>query len=137
MASLEEAIYTEFKNDSAIATKVADGAKFAIYYDDVPDGKYGNVDNMIVISRITEDEIPYIDYQITNMQLTAVSNMKSSAISLKDDIIRVLTRFRGNLGGKRKVQSTKKLNSSSLKAADSEYHMEILEFGFNHFGDNV
>lgn len=137
MASLEEALFTELKNDAQLATLLADGSKFAIYYDDVPEGKLDTLDNMVVITRITEDEIHYVDYQITNMQISCISKTKSSAISLKDGIIRVLTRFRGNLGGKRKIQSTKKINSSSLRTSDSKSYMEILDFSFNHFGDNV
>ena len=137
MASIEEAIFTALKDDSTLATKVADGSKVAIYYDDVPSGKLDIASSMVVISKITESEITHIDYQITSMQITAISDSKSGAISLKDDIIRVLTRFRGTLGGKRVINSTRKTNSSSLKADNSKHYMEILEFTFNHFGDNV
>jgi hypothetical protein len=137
MASLEESLWTELKSDSQIAIKTGFDGQYAIYYDDVPDGKLGAADGMIVISKIAETEQTFLDYQTSFMQVTAISESKISAISLKDDIIRVLTRFSGNLGGKRIIKSTKKQNVSSLKADDSKSYMEITEFSFNHFGDNV
>jgi hypothetical protein len=137
MASLEEALWTELKDDSAISAKVKSGNNYAIYYDDVPNGVLGSIDYMVVISKISEDQITFLDYQTTNIQITAISENKSGVISLKDDIIRVLNRFKGSLGSKRDVKSVKKLSSSSLKADNSKHYMEILEFSFNHFGDNV
>jgi len=142
MASIEEAIFTVLKNDAGIASKVGYGTgKFHIYPFGVPEKqlKSGTSGSryFIVYQKVSSKKITDVDIELPLIQINAIADSFSNAITLKDDIIRVLERFKGNMGAVKDVKFSSLEGETGLRDPDTDYFYIALSFRCKYFGDNV
>jgi len=138
---IDSAIYNALKDDAQIATKVADGSDFHIYPLEIPDGALTSATEgsryFIVYQLISEINRQDVDLRLPLYQITVIADRYTNAIALKDDIIRVLERFKGNLGSQQDVMNAHQEGMTSIKDPETDYYHIPLSFRFKYLGDNV
>ena len=141
MANLQSAIYTALSQDATVGALVSytDGAlsAYAIYPVSVPLNTIQKSDNQITYKKLFQTKITEIDLEIPIIQVVAISKTASGASDLRDGIISVLERFRGNLGGKRTVESCVVINEAESKSEDGKFYYNSIDFKFKLFGNNI
>lgn len=137
MATVQEAIYNALKSDSAIATKVKVGTFYNIHAIDIPENKRDTCSYHIVYQKTPSTPIDYIDLERTQFQITCLGDTYAKAQALREDVIRVLTRYKGNLGGQRDIKSCTLTGEYENKTPDTDGYFVALTFKLKFFGDNV
>ena len=142
MASIEEALFTELKNDAGVSAKVGYGAgKFHIYPYTIPEKqlKSGTAGSryFVVYQKVSSKKLTDLDIELPLMQITAIAESLGNAIALKDDIIRVLERFKGNMGSVKDIKFTSIEGETGLRDPETDYFYIALSFRCKYFGDNV
>jgi hypothetical protein len=140
MANIQEALFSALKDDPAISTKTdAGGGKYHIYPIRVPDKalkegadfyvSFGQVSNL--------PNLKFIDVQLPLFQINAIAKKYSDAVDLKNDIIALLDRFKGDLANLRKIKYTYSVNDFESRDPDNDLYYFPIEIRFKYFGDNV
>lgn len=135
MSNIQSAIFNELKNDAAISTKVLHSGVYFIFNSEVPKEKLDTGEYWIDYQRLPSRYSNLLDIENSTFQINAISNEDDKASDLAEDIKRVLTRFKGNLGSKRVVENVSLLGEQDLgKTPDTNKFIIALTFKFKYFG---
>lgn len=141
MSNLQSAIYTILSEDPTVGSLVnyTDGAlsMYSIHPISVPLNVLQKSDNHITYKKMFQRNITEFDLEIPIIQIVAISKTASGASDLRDGIIEVLERFRGDMGGKRTVQSCVVLNEFESKSEDGKFYYNSIDFKMKLFGNNI
>jgi hypothetical protein len=137
MATIQEALFNALKSDSAISTKVKVGTFYNIHSINIPKNKLDTCSYHILYQKITNNPINEYDLQLPFFQITACADTYSKSQSLASDIIRVLDRYKGNLGGQRDVKACVLTNETEFQDQEVGMDYVALTFKLKYFGDNV
>lgn len=123
---MEEAIFNEIKNDSAIATKLADGASgYHIYPLRVPDNV--QFTKAVTYTEITQNLI-YPVVRNSVVQINCIAKDFSDAIELSADIDRIFNdKAEYKMGGKLSVNYTKFSGRNSYFDPTSQMYIIAVE----------
>ena len=142
MAAIEVALFEALKADSNISTKVDDGnGGYHIYPVGIPkqqleEGTEGSR-YWVTYVKVSDKKITDLDLELPLFQINAVADRYTNAISLRDDIIRVLERFKGSLGSQRDVKFVHLEGEVQLRNPDTDLFYIPLSFRLKYLGDNV
>lgn len=139
MATIETALFSELKTDSAIATKVGYAtSKFHIYPIVVPETQLASgASYFLVYNKVTQRDDILLDIEIPLFQITIIADTYIKMKNLRDDVIRVLNRFKGSLGSTRSVMYVYKDGEGpeSYNEDTSLYSIPV-DFRIKFVGDN-
>lgn len=137
MATVQEGIFTALKNDAAISTKVKVGTFYNIHTLEIPTDKLQTCSYHIIYGKRRNEPISYIDLERAHFDIYAAADTYAKAQDLREDIIRVLERFKGNLGSSRDVKSCNMVDEAEFKTQDTKMYYVVMTFKLKYFGDNV
>jgi hypothetical protein len=140
MANIQEALFSSLKDDPAISAKVdAGGGKFHIYPVAIPNNALKEkADYYISFGQVSSiPDLNYLDVRLPLFQINAIAKKYSDAVDLKNDIIALLNRYKGDLASLRKVKYTYIVNDFESRDPDNDLYYFPIEVRFKYFGDNV
>lgn len=140
MANVQEAIFSALSSDPAISAKVdAGGGVYHIYPIKIPEKALKlDADFYITFGQISNlPKLNFIDVQQPLFQINAIAKKYSDAVELKNDIVALLDRYKGDLANERKIKYTYIANNFETRDPDNDLFYFPIELRMKFFGDNV
>lgn len=138
MAQLRDAIIQSVINDPTLSAKLLDGSIYHIYDLKAPDGTLSaSPEYIITFGQVSSIKNVYIDLEKPLIQFSCIAKTLGNAIDLKNDLLAVFERFKGNLGNKRDVKFVNSINENHFQDPDSKLYIVSIDFRFKTFGNNL
>lgn len=144
MPQLRDAIIQSIIDDPALSVKLNDGIIDYVFDFNVPDGILAKLlneghpsEHVISFGQVSSKKIIDLDIELPLFQFNCISVTIVKANDLKQDLISLLERFKGDLGNKRIVNFVHSINEKNLQNEDSKLYIESIDFRFKLFGNNV